>query len=335
MSSAVLHDLIFSPGPAGSPGDGLSVAGGELVSVEEPVKASLQDTSASYLIVGDILHLPSGDVKVIELQIFSADIAYDGGSSTASIELVAITVSDGVITSTFYAPIDKQGNFPDIVKIGLNGTSGPLKAVEIAALDDDDVVTLICFAAGTPIRTARGWCPVERLRPGDRVWTLDDGFQPLRWVGARRVAAGGAFAPVAIAPGTFGNRGELVVSPQHRLLVGGWRAELLFGQHELLVPACHLVDGRRIRRRPCRQVTYVHLLFDRHQIVDSDGALSESLYPGAEAARALTAAQKAEVAALFPDLGRPSAPPARPVLRGCEAVLLRPPPVVGVAARLC
>lgn len=42
-------------------------------------------------------------------------------------------------------------------------------------------VTVICFAAGTMIRTARGERPVEKLRVGDLVVTRDNGLQPLAW----------------------------------------------------------------------------------------------------------------------------------------------------------
>ncbi len=44
-----------------------------------------------------------------------------------------------------------------------------------------------CFVAGTLIRTPDGDVPIESLRPGDLVLTLDDGPQPLRWVGSRVV----------------------------------------------------------------------------------------------------------------------------------------------------
>lgn len=58
-----------------------------------------------------------------------------------------------------------------------------------------------CFAAGTLIATPGGDRPVEGLLPGDSVTTLDHGPQPLRWIGARRVAGLGADAPVWFAAG--------------------------------------------------------------------------------------------------------------------------------------
>lgn len=40
----------------------------------------------------------------------------------------------------------------------------------------------VCFTLGTLIDTDRGPVPIEELSVGDRVATLDHGFQPIRWV---------------------------------------------------------------------------------------------------------------------------------------------------------
>jgi hypothetical protein len=185
-----------------------------------------------------------------------------------------------------------------------------------------------CFVAGTPIHTPDGSVPAERLRPGDRVMTLDRGAQRLVWVGQRTVAGTGRFAPVRFAPGALGNPQALEVSPQHRMLVTGWRAELLFGEPEVLVAAAHLVDGDRITRAPRDTVTYVHLMFAGHEIVLAAGVPSESFNPGA-ALLARDRALRDELAALFPDLpdprqtGAPLHRPARPMPGGAEARALR------------
>lgn len=180
-----------------------------------------------------------------------------------------------------------------------------------------------CFVAGTLIATPDGARRAEDLRPGDMVLTLDHGPQAIRWVGARDVPGQGSFAPIRFAPGALGNGRELLVSPQHRMLVTGWRAELLFGAPEVLVAAVHLANGRSITRAPRARVRYVHLLFDRHELVWSEGALSESFHPGGRML-AGDAALRAEVLALFPGLaGAANSPVARPVLRRHEAALLR------------
>jgi hypothetical protein len=184
-----------------------------------------------------------------------------------------------------------------------------------------------CFAAGTPILTPDGEVPVECLVPGDIVVTLDHGPQRVIWAGQRKVSGLGRHAPIRFAAGAIGNSVPLEVSPQHRMLIRGWRAELLFGEPEVLAAACHLVDGDRISRAPRDSVTYVHLMFDRHEIVHAAGVPSESFNPGADILRE-NRTMRAELAELFPDLSDrlpegPLLPPSRPLTRGAEARALR------------
>lgn len=160
----------------------------------------------------------------------------------------------------------------------------------------------ICFAAGTLILTRKGLVAVECLRQDDLVLTADNGFQPLRWRGRRRVAGIGRNAPVRIAAGALGNDRDLVVSPLHRLVLTGWRAELYGGAPELLVPARGLLHHRGIRQAPVPDVTYVHLLFDRHEIVFAEGIASESFHPGVVGMARLDPAVRDEIHALFPGL---------------------------------
>ncbi len=166
----------------------------------------------------------------------------------------------------------------------------------------DEPPMVPCFVAGTLIDTAQGPLRVERLRPGDRIITYDGGMQRLAWVGRRRVDGIGRLAPICISAGALGNQRDLWVSPQHRLLIRDWRAEMLFGVPEVLVAAQHLVNGTDITQCPRERITYVHLLFDSHRIVYSEGIPSESLHPGHLAMGAFGAVARAEVLELFPDL---------------------------------
>ena len=71
---------------------------------------------------------------------------------------------------------------------------------------------------------------------------------------------------------------------------------------------------------PAGGITYFHLLFDRHEIVMSDGAWSESLFTGPQALNSVSDAARREIFALFPDLAAGLAPqPARRLLTGREA----------------
>ena len=82
------------------------------------------------------------------------------------------------------------------------------------------------------------------------VLTLDNGARPIRWIGRRTVCGLGRLAPVRIGAGVLGNRRDLYLSPNHRVLLRSGAAELCFGSHEVLVPAKALVDGGAIRRVP-------------------------------------------------------------------------------------
>lgn len=184
-----------------------------------------------------------------------------------------------------------------------------------------------CFVAGTLIATPNGECAAEKLMPGDLVLTQDDGPQPLRWIGTRIVEATGKFAPIHIRGGTFGAHRDLLVSPLHRILIRDSLAEILFGEAEVLVAARDLVNDRSVTRREGGQVEYVHLMFDRHQVVYSEGLETESYLPGPQTAHSFEDAIVAEICAIFPEIdpctGSGYSPAARRTLRGYEAGLLR------------
>jgi hypothetical protein len=222
--------------------------------------------------------------------------------------------------ATWFTPTDGSALLP--------GTF--IRATFVTDSTSVPVATLFppCFVAGTPIHTPDGPVPAEGLQPGDLVQTLDRGARRLVWVGQRTVPGAGRFAPVRFAPGVLGNPVALEVSPQHRMLVTGWRAELLFGEPEVLVAAAHLVDGDRIARAPRAVVTYVHLMCADHEIVLAAGVPSESFNPGPAFLRQDRAVRD-ELAALFPDLpdprqtGAPLLRPVRPMPGGAEARALR------------
>ncbi|WP_299771583.1 Hint domain-containing protein [uncultured Tateyamaria sp.] len=185
-------------------------------------------------------------------------------------------------------------------------------------------VTVACFAAGTPIRTPNGDVPVEHLTVGDCVMTLDRGPQPIKWLGQRTVNGLGSNAPIHFRPGSIGNSQALRLSPQHRVLLSGWKCELLFHSREVLCAAKHLCDGDQIFREPCATVTYVHFMFEQHEIVFSGNALLESFFVGDH----ITDAERgchAELVDLFPELARHGPDTmlsVRPCLKAFEGSLL-------------
>ena len=185
------------------------------------------------------------------------------------------------------------------------------------------------FAAGTLIDTPDGPRAAGTLAVGDVVTTLANGSRPLRWVGRRAVSvlemlAHPALRPVEFAAGTVGNARPLLVSPQKRLLIDDWRAEVYFGEDRVLVAAQALVDDRAARQLlPAGGVDYVSLLCDRHEVLLAEGALSESFHPGEGGLSALSTVDRAAIEAVVTeeDLRRRRA--AFPIVRNAEARALR------------
>lgn len=128
----------------------------------------------------------------------------------------------------------------------------------------------LCLGAGTAIATRRGQVPVQALVAGDLVATRDHGWQVLRGLCVETRPSRGVILP----RGAIGNRRPLHLSAQHRILLGGALVQLWHGVDEVLVPAAAL----SFLARPV-QVTapMYNLLFDRHEVICTEGAAVESL----------------------------------------------------------
>ena len=138
---------------------------------------------------------------------------------------------------------------------------------------------------------------------GDLVVTRDYGLQPIRWIQQRTVPAMDRFAPIRIKPGVItGQERDLLVSPQHWMMFQGYRAELLFGESEVLVAAKHLVDGKLVTQDAGSDVTYIHMMFKEHEVVYAEGAATESFHPGKVGLSAVSYPAREKLFALFPEM---------------------------------
>jgi len=277
----------------------------------------------------DALQMFAGGTKTLD--VLANDTNTGSGTMTVThINGIAVSAGDSVtLTTGQVVMLNADGTFDvtadaDVETVDFTYTienGDGTTAVGFVTVD-----TVPCFVAGTAIRTERGDVRVEDLVPGDMVMTLDDGLQPLRWTGSRRVAAMAHMAPIQISAGTFGAHDTLQVSPQHRVLVRDSQAELLFGEGEVLVAARDLVNSGTVRVVEGGEVTYVHLLFDRHQIIWSAGLMTESFLPGPQIAKSFERDTIAEICAIFPDLdpttGAGFSPAARRTLRRHEVQVL-------------
>ncbi len=223
-----------------------------------------------------------------------------GGNYKTPIQLLQADAADGVIDG-FIDGADYR------TQLGITGSL----TIKGGAPLNYDTTGVPCFAKGTLIETTRGPVAIEDLVKGDMVMTRDNGVQPIRWIGSRKLSAADLekndnLRPIRIRRNTLGAgtpTRTLVVSPQHRILVRSNIAQKMFGTDEVLVAAKQLleVDGIDVAT-DVPEVEYFHMLFDRHEVVISNGAETESLFTGPEALKSLGAAALEEIFAIFPEL---------------------------------
>ncbi len=192
---------------------------------------------------------------------------------------------------------------------------------------------VICFASDAMIATPTGAVPIGQLRAGALVVTRDNGPQPVLWVGQTTLSGLALrqhrhLRPIRLRSGAL-RAGlpddDLYVSPAHRVLVTGARARDLFGCDEVLACARDLVDYRTIAPDlALHGVTYVHLLFERHQIIFANGLASESFHPAFAPAQSLRQHRQTLNAVSGDWITRPDryGPVARRYLSAGEAALL-------------
>lgn len=256
------------------------------------------------------------------------DTIFGGGSGEASDQDVLDLRNSGPHRLTNLRT-DSDGN-------GFDGTVEFLDSLGnvIGSADFTNIENVVCFTPGTMIATPRGEVAVENLRVGDKVITRDNGIQEIRWAGKREMgwhdfAANPHLRPVLVKAGSLGNglpERDMMLSPNHRLLVANDRTALYFDEHEVLVAAKHLIGGKGVQMVDSVGTTYIHFMFDQHEVVLSNGAWTESFQPGDYSLKGLGNSQRNEIFELFPELktevGLESYQAARKTLKRHEARLL-------------
>lgn len=169
----------------------------------------------------------------------------------------------------------------------------------------------VCFTPGTRIATPKGEKRVEDLTTDDRVVTRDNGLQRIHWISRREMTAktlahAAHLKPVLIRQGALGNdlpERDMMVSPNHRVLIAGDKTAFYFEDQEVLVAAKHLVGLRGVTVADVVSASYIHFMCDRHEVVLSDGSWTESFQPNDTSMQGMGNAQRTEIIELFPELG--------------------------------
>jgi hypothetical protein len=170
--------------------------------------------------------------------------------------------------------------------------------------------TIPCFTPGTGIATPKGERPVESLKVGDRVLTRDNGIQYVTWVGKKTLnledlEISPDLLPVMIRAGALGDglpARDMMLSPNHRVLIVSEMAQLYFEESEVLVLAKHMTKMKGVETVKAPESTYIHFMCENHEIVLSDGAWTETFQPSDYSLRGVDADQREELFLLFPEL---------------------------------
>lgn len=201
-----------------------------------------------------------------------------------------------------YTSADQEDGFVEFTDAG-GAVTGTMQFANI-----ENVIP--CFTPGTVIATPRGECLVQDLKVGDRIITRDNGLQPIRWIGTRALSEqelqqAPHLRPVLIRAGSLAPdlpERDLLVSPQHRILVNNDKTALYFEEREVLAAAKHLTGMAGVDRTGAAGVTYIHFMLDQHEVVLSNGSWTESFQPGGSVLDGMGEAQRDEIFDLFPDL---------------------------------
>lgn len=275
--------------------------------------------------------LSGGDGRDRFTEVGAGD-SIDGGDGGDDFDTLDLTGSegDGSLTVT-YTFDDREDGVVTYVDAEGNAT-GELVFKEIESVIN--APTPICFTPGTLIATPQGVRLVEDLRPGDQVITRDNGIQEIRWKGmrglvGRELAQHKHLTPIRISKGALGGdlpARDILLSPNHRVLVSSDKTVLYFEEREVLVSAKYLSGMPGVAPVDALCVTYIHIMFDQHEVVLSDGIWTESFQPGDYSLAGIGQAQRSELEHLFPDLKTPagiaSYQAARRSLKRYEATLL-------------
>lgn len=170
---------------------------------------------------------------------------------------------------------------------------------------------VICFTPDTRISTPNGMRQIRHLQRGEKILTRDNGPQEVLWSGHRRMTGARLYAMPHLRPirfkanamGLYRPDEDLLVSPQHRMLVTGAAAQALFNTHEVLVAAEDLInDSTILVDHQLREVTYVHILLERHNVIWANGLETESFHPSNTAIDTVDPAQREVLKEILPDV---------------------------------
>lgn len=283
-----------------------STASGNLLGVVDSVSSTDLDDGefdeGDYILIGGVSYNIDSIQEPDSIGQFTlgdgTSQSFDSGSES-NLDVVFLTVSNGDDIRYFIVPNDSYGSMNvEAIQTGAIGDAAGSDAAIISTVDND--INVVCFTSGTLIETPDGAVTVEDIQVGDLVLTRDNGPQEVKAIVSRKLdckLAPDRLKPILFEKNSLGlglPNSRLCVSPQHRMLVHDESG------NSVLVPAKALTARAGVRvMRGKRRVTYIHLVFSRHEIIRANGALTESFFPGPMALKALPAEFRGEISDIF------------------------------------
>ena len=227
------------------------------------------------------------------------------GDDFDTLDLRGSAPTGGSVKVTISGPDSNANGSNGFVTIA-DATGAVVTTFQFAEIEE----IIPCFTPGTLIATPKGERLVEELKVGDKVITRDNGLQEIRWIGAKPLTGvdfvkNPSMKPVLIKAGSLGNglpERDTLYSPNHRVLINNEKTALYFDEREVLVAAKHLVGAPGVHEVDVMGTTYIHFMFDHHEVVLSNGSWTESFQPGDMSLKGVGDAQRSEIFDLFPEL---------------------------------
>jgi hypothetical protein len=182
------------------------------------------------------------------------------GSSAMTISGTAIDINAALQNAIYHTSSTDNvtGNVNDALQLTVTDLAGNGSTSTVN-------IDVICFMAGTLVRTPDGEVPVETLKRGDMVLTTEGVVKPVRWLGRQTVSM--VFSdplrvwPIRIKAGALRENvpaRDLRLSPDHAVLVDG-----------ALIQAGALVNGTSIVRDTSvpKVFVYYHVELDDHSLI--------------------------------------------------------------------
>lgn len=160
------------------------------------------------------------------------------------------------------------------------------------------------------VRTENGDVPMHALKPGDKVLTRDNGYQPVVWVGLRKVRTWqleekSPMSLIRIEAGALAENmpeSEMLVTPGQAFLMtpaSHWHG---LGVSEMLVRAADLLSLEGVKEIEANKVGLGQILLDSHEVIMVNGAWTGSLRPDPDRVEAMPDRHRQELVSRFPEL---------------------------------